>query len=53
MTKELKVDVETLSVILKDLPDEKKIEKAFLLGISHGVNLAKDLVLVDDENKST
>lgn len=48
MTEELKKDVETLSIILKDLPDEQKIEKVFLLGITAGVNLAKNLTLVSE-----
>lgn len=47
ITPEVKLDLKTLAIILKDLPSEQKIEKAFLLGVTQGISVAKNLFLKD------
>lgn len=42
---DIKLDIKTLAIILKDLPSDEKIEKIFLLGVTEGMGIAKTLFL--------
>ena len=42
---DIKLDIKTLTIILKDLPTEQKIEESYLLGVTQGIDIAKTLSL--------
>ena len=45
MEKNIKKELEELAKILAEMPEEGGVEKAFLLGITEGLNLSKKLNL--------